>query len=233
MVTALARKYGVQVSTDGASWIKLGALTDFNVSENPTNQAADTYDTNGIHAFEKTMTGLKISAKFLRPTVGGVYDAGQQVLEATRFQFGTAARAYIRWYDKGGSTDAWSSYGLIAWTPAKSATGDVEEVAVTFEADGIVTRIANPYAATLLPVVTSVTPTGQAAGAAVNIFGANFTGLVAITGVKFAGTNATSFTLVNDQQITAVLPAGSAGLITVLVTTAAGASAATNNYTRA
>lgn len=233
MVNALARKYGVQVSTDGTNWVQLGAITDFNPAENPTNQSADTYDTNGINAFEKTMTGLQVSVKFLRPVAAGVYNTGQQILEATRFQFGTAARAYLRWYDKNGSTDAWSTYGLVSWTPSKTSTPDVEEVAVTVQADGVITRISNPYSTALLPVILSITPSGRAAAGEVAIIGSNFTGLVAVTGVKFAGTNATTFTVQNDQLITAVLPAGSAGLITVLVTTSAGASAATNNYTRA
>jgi hypothetical protein len=52
------------------------------------------------------------------------------------------------------------------------------------------------------------------------------------TGVKFGGTNATSWTVQNDSLITAVLPAGSAGTITVLVTNATGPSTATNNYVR-
>jgi len=233
MPNALARKYGVQVSTDNTNWVNLKGITDFNAPENPTIQGADTYDTNGYNAFEKTMSGWGPTVKFLRPMTGSTYDAGQELVRACRFQFGTAARIYVRWFDKNGSTDAYSGLALVSWTPSKTGVADVEEVTVSFQGDGIITQISNPYQATLLPVITGFTPaTGASVGTAIDIFGANFTGVVATTGVKFAGTNATTFFLVNDQQITAVVPAGSAGLITVLVTTSVGASTATNNYTR-
>lgn len=233
MTMALARKYGVQVSTDNSNWVNLKGLSDFNPSENPTNQAADTYDTNGYNQFEKTMTGWSLAAKFLRPINAGAYDAGQELVRTTRFQFGTSARIYVRWFDKNGSTDAYSGLALVSWTPSKTSVADVEEVSVTFTGDGTLTQISNPYSTTLLPVITAITPSGVAAAGSVLIQGANFTGVVITTGVKFGGTNATSFSLINDQQIIAVLPAGSAGTVTVLVTTTAGASTATNNYVRA
>jgi hypothetical protein len=232
MPNALARKYGLQVSTDNTNWVNVKGIDDFNAPENPTIQGADTYDTNGFNSFEKTMTGWGPTIKFLRPINAGVYDAGQELIRACRFQFGTAARIYVRWFDKNGSTDAYSGLALVSWTPSKTGTADVEEVTVAFQGDGILTQITNPYQTTLLPVILSITPTGKGAGGAVLITGANFTGLVATTGVKFAAVNATTFDLQNDQVITAVLPAGSAGLITVLVTTSVGASTATNNYTR-
>lgn len=232
MTVALARKYGVQVSTDNSNWVNLKGISDFNPQETPTNQAADTYDTAGYNQFEKTMTGWKLSVKFLRPLNAGAYDAGQELVRGVRFQFGTSARIYVRWFDKNGSTDAYSGYALVSWTPSKTGVADVEEVSVEFQGDGTLTQIANPYSTTLLPVVTAISPSGQGTGASVLIQGANFTGLVSTTGVKFGGTNATSFSLINDQQIIAVLPSGSAGSTTVLVTTGAGASAGTS-YTRA
>lgn len=82
------------------------------------------------------------------------------------------------------------------------------------------------FAVSLVPVITSVTPSGQAATEAVLIVGSRFTGTVAVTGVKFGGTNATSFEIIDDQHIVAVLPAGGAGSAPVIVTNASGASAA-------
>lgn len=224
MTMALARKYGVQVSTDNSNWVNLKGLSDFNAAENPTNQAADTYDTVGWNQFEKTMTGWSLATKFLRPLTAGAYDAGQELVRAARYQFGTSARIYVRWFDKNGSTDAYAGLALVSWTPSKTAVADVEEVSVTFTGDGTLTQISNPYQTTLNPVIVSVTPTSAGTGAAVLITGANFTGLVATTGVKFGGTSATSFTLQNDQSITAVLPSGSAGSAAVVVTTSVGAS---------
>ena len=232
MTVALARKYQVQISTDNVSWLNLGAVDDFAATENATMQGADTYDTNGFNAFEKTLTGWKLTLKFLRRIAAGVHDPAQEVLRATRFQFGTSARVYVRWYDKGGSADAYAGYALVDWNPSKTAVADIEEVTTVLTGDGALTAIANPYTVSAVPVVTSITPTAGATGTSVAIYGQNFTGVVATTGVKFGGINATSFAFQNDGLITAVIPSSSAGVVTVLVTNATGASVQTNNYTR-
>ena len=232
MPNALARKYKLQVSADNISWLNVAGLNDLNPSENPTLQGADTYDTNGFNAFEKTMTGWTVGIKFIRPIVASVYDPGQELIRLTRFQFGVQARLYVRWFDRNGAVDAYSGLALIDWNPSKTGVGDIEEVAVKFTGDGIVTPITNPYNVAVVPVITSVSPTGIGAGGTVAIYGQNFTGVVATTGVKFGGVNATSFSFQNDGLIIAVLPAGSAGLITVLVTNATGPSVQVNNYTR-
>lgn len=81
-------------------------------------------------------------------------------------------------------------------------------------------------AVSLVPVITSVLPSGASVGQSVQIKGSRFTGTVSTTGVKFGGVNATSFTVIDDQTIVAVVPAGSAGSAPVIVTNASGASAA-------
>ena len=95
---------------------------------------------------------------------------------------------------------------------------------VTFKGDGVATPISNPYVAASAPVVTSASPSGAAAGAQVTIKGQGFTGTVATTGVKFGAVNATSWVVVSDSVIVAVMPAGSAGAANVVVTNATGAS---------
>lgn len=81
------------------------------------------------------------------------------------------------------------------------------------------------WAISLVPVITSVLPSGASVGQSVAISGSKFTGTVSTTGVKFGGVNATSFSVVSDSLITAVVPAGSAGSAPVVVTNASGASA--------
>lgn len=77
------------------------------------------------------------------------------------------------------------------------------------------------------PTISGATPSGAAAGATVTITGTGFTGA---TQVQFGSTNATSFQVVSDAQITAVMPAGTAGSAQIKVTTANGS--ATLAYTR-
>ncbi len=74
------------------------------------------------------------------------------------------------------------------------------------------------------PAVTSVHPESgpSVGGTTVTISGTDFTGA---TAVKFGSTNAKSFTVESATSISAVSPAGTAGIVDVTVTTSGGTSA--------
>lgn len=229
MSKALARRFKQDVSVDGTSWVPLLGVTDFNPQETATLQSTDDYDTDGFTTNEKTMTGAKTTTKVQRPIdEAGVFDPGQELCRATQFQFGDAARIYHRWYDRNGADEAYQQRAIVDWNRSKSGAADVEEITITFTSDGVVAAIDNPFADTAVPVITSVasTPTAQVAGGQVEIHGAGFKGTIATSGVKFGATNATSWRVVSDSVIVAVLPAGSAGSAAVVVTNAVGASIA-------
>ncbi len=80
------------------------------------------------------------------------------------------------------------------------------------------------------PTVTAINPTGGpvVGGQSVTITGTNFTGA---TGVTIGGTAATGITVVNTTTITATTPAGSAGAVSVVVTTPGGSNTANTLYT--
>ncbi|SEE26630.1 IPT/TIG domain-containing protein [Arthrobacter alpinus] len=67
--------------------------------------------------------------------------------------------------------------------------------------------------------ISTATPADAAAAATVTITGTGFTGT---TAVKFGASNATSFAVVSNTSITAVMPAGSAGSAQITVTTPSG-----------
>lgn len=71
------------------------------------------------------------------------------------------------------------------------------------------------------PVITAISPAGQSVGETVLIAGTRFTGA---TDVKFAAVSATSFIVVSDGTIVAVIPAGT-GAKAVTVITPEGTSA--------
>lgn len=226
MSLQLARDYRVDVSADGTTWLKLGGVQDLAPTENPTTQSADTYDTGGFNGFEKTMTGWKVVAKVVRPTTANVpSDPGQAIAQATRFQFGTAARVYVRWYNRNGGTEAYSGLALVDWNQTKSGVPDVAEVTISFTGDGALSLITNPYASTAVPVVTSVTPSAQTVANLISITGNGFIGTVPTTGVTVGGVNSTGWTVVSDNLIVAKIPTGSAGSAPIIVTNAIGASA--------
>jgi hypothetical protein len=228
MTVSLARRFQVDVSADNTNWIPFKGITDLSPQETATIQGADTYDTNGFAAFEKTLTGAKLTIKAQRVLSAGAFDPGQELARATRYQFGTQARLYVRWYDRNGAAEAYSGLFLVDYQQSKTGVADIEEITVTFTADGVVSSITNPYTGTPAPVVTAATPSGAAAGALVTITGAYFNGA---TSVKFGGVAATNFAIVSSSSIVATMPAGSAGSAPVTVVTPAGTSNALA-YTR-
>lgn len=231
MTTALARRFKVDVSTDGTSWIPVKGINDLNPPVSPTLVAADDYDSDGWNSFEKTMQSWILTIKALRKTVAGVFDSGQELIRAAQLQFGDEARVYVRWYDRNGAPEAYSGVALVGWAPSKTGVADLDEVTITLTGDGVLTSISNPYNATAIPVLISATPTAVAAGGQVKIVGTGFTGTVATTGVKFGATNATSWLVLSDSVIVAIMPAGTAGAANIVVTNAAGPSTALS-YTR-
>ena len=231
MSVSLARRFKVDVSTDGTTWLPFKGMQDFSPKENGTTQSTATYDNNGFDSFEKTLTAWEVTIKANRPTSGGVFDPGQELVRQAQFQFGDAARVYIRWYDRNGAAGAKSGRALVDWNQSKTGVADVEEVTASFKGDGILSDITNPSSAAAVPVIATATPSGVTAGGLVRITGANFTGTVASTGVKFGGTAATTWDVVSDSLIEAVMPAGTAGAAAITVTNAAGTSASFG-YTR-
>jgi hypothetical protein len=223
MSNELARRRAVDISADNITWVRLIGTTDINDQDTPTYVDTTDYDTNGFASTEITLHTWAMTVKFNRKSAAGVFDPVQELIRAARFQFGTAARLYVRWYDRNGKPDARTGLAIVEWNQSKSGVGDVEEITVNFKGDGAITSIANPGNSTL-PVVLSATPSGLGVGALLTIGGQFLTGPVVTTGVKVGGVNATSWTVVSDTTIVAVMPAGSAGSAPVLVTTAAGAS---------
>ncbi|MFE3548019.1 beta strand repeat-containing protein [Streptomyces kronopolitis] len=96
-------------------------------------------------------------------------------------------------------------------------------VSITVTGPGGTSTLPNSYFFVNAPVLTAVTPLSGplAGGNTVTLIGSS---LVEATAVRFGSTAATSFTVVSDSQITAVVPAGLAGPVQVTVTTVGGTS---------
>ena len=236
MVNSLARKWRVQVTADttlSSGWTEVHGLTDVAPVVTPNNEDASDYDTNGWSAVEPTMQSWVLTASLNRIYgTGLVYDAGQELIRTAIGQFAAAARIGVRWFDRFGGPEANSGVAIPTWKASSTAVKNLEVVQVTLTGTDVALNqnITNPYTTSLVPVINAVSPTSPVPGTGtpVAISGSNFTGVVATTGVKFGGTNATSFEFVNDQLIVAVLPSGSAGTTAVVVTNATGASASFN-----
>jgi hypothetical protein len=110
---------------------------------------------------------------------------------------------------------------------------DIDVVTISFTGTDVpLAPITNPGVAPAVPLILSAGPTAIAVGGVVTITGTGFVGTVPTTGVKFGATNATSWSVVSDQVIVAVMPAGGAGAANIVVTNAVGASTPAFPYTR-
>lgn len=77
----------------------------------------------------------------------------------------------------------------------------------------------------LVPTITSVTPSAVSVGNEFTVFGTRFTGTTAVT-VGGVSVGAGKFNVISDGILGCVMPAGSAGSAPVIVTNATGASSA-------
>jgi len=140
---------------------------------------------------------------------------GTNLTDATAVQFGTTAATFL----------INSATQITATTPAGAA--GIVDVTVTNSGGISATGAADRFTYIAAGTVTTVSSVSPASGATsggnlVTITGGNLTGA---TAVKFGTVAATSFSVGSATQITAAVPAGSAGSVDVTVTTPDGTSA--------
>lgn len=82
---------------------------------------------------------------------------------------------------------------------------------------------------TTQPAITGLNAAGGpvAGGQTLSILGSGFTGVTAVT---FDGVNVASFTIVDDEELSVVTPAGSAGAIDIVVTNPSGSATSAGDY---
>jgi hypothetical protein len=223
-VNLLARGYKFDVSTDGTNWVHPLGLDNLNDQLNPNVENANEYDSDGWSSSEITLYDWSLVTGMHRKKDAGVEDPGQKLIRDCRGEFGDEARLYVRWYRTDGIDEAWSGRAIVSVENRDTAVENIAGWTVTFKGDGPATKITNPFAESSAPVLTSALPSGAAEGDQVTIKGQGFTGTVPSTGVKFGAVAASSWVVVSDSVIVAVMPAGSAGSAAVTVTNATGVS---------
>ena len=116
--------------------------------------------------------------------------------------------------------------GTISGIPTVAIPATIYTITATNAQGSSVTTVSIAVAAPPQPVITSFTPANGCTGTSVTIKGTGFTGA---TAVSFGGTAATSYTVVNDSTITAVVGSSATGVVKVI--TAGGNANSSSNYT--
>jgi hypothetical protein len=218
--STLSRKWVLEINTGTVAvpiWTIVKGLAEYTFTPGDPNLEDDNvYEDLGFTGQTKTALSVKGEGKVMRrtlPTDVTTYDPGQEKLRVLSNLLGPTGVGYFRTYYLDGCPESYT---------------------------GAPTLITNPNSVTLaLPTVTGLSPTTgtTAGGFLVIITGDNFTdrnGVVAVSGaasVKFAAANATSYTVLNRQQIAAIAPANTAGAKVVTVINTTGTSVVTQSLT--
>ncbi len=111
---------------------------------------------------------------------------------------------------------------LTAVVPKGAHTGPVTVTTGT-------TTLTSPQTYKVKPKITSFTPSS---GPPTTLVSINGTGLIQTSAVKFGAVKATTFTVVSDSKVTAVVPSGlAAGAVTISITTPGGTANSPTKFT--
>jgi len=224
------RKWGLDVQDPAAPgvWVPAMGLQESKPRPGePTTQDDSDMDGGGFKSQTVTALTWGFDGKFLRKVQGAVataYDAGQEIIRKAALNLGTAAVIKFRYYEMepgGPRVEAYEGTGVPTWTPDGGNMESLDTVAFSITGRGARNAIAHPDSTAVKAAIASVLPSGAAAGATVAIEGSGFTGITGVTGVKFGTVNATSYNVLSDGTILAVVPAGAAGAVQVTVGTGA------------
>jgi uncharacterized repeat protein (TIGR02543 family) len=188
---------------------------------------------NDIYATAEGNPGLYKWAQVAAPTVtavspssGSTAGGDTVTITGTGFTGATGAAAVEFGGTAATSYTVVSDTEITAISPAGSA-GNVDITVTTAggtSTTGSVDQFTyNTGTSAAAPTVTAVSPSSgsTAGGTTVTITGTGFTGA---TAVQFGSTVATNYTVDSDTQITATVPAGSAGAVDITVITPNGTS---------
>ena len=179
--------------------------------------------TSAVSAADKYSYGLP-TVTLLTPAAGTAAGGTSVVITGTGF---TGVTAVMFGANNATSYVVNSAAQITAVAPAGVA-GTTVDVTVTTPAGTTAASAASKYSYGV-PTVSSVTPNSGPAGGTntVTIAGTGFTGLGGAAAVMFGANNATSYVVNSPTSISAVVPAGVAGMVVdVIVTNPAGPSAA-------
>ncbi|MFG2865065.1 IPT/TIG domain-containing protein [Streptomyces sioyaensis] len=217
---------GTGLATAGAVRFGATAATSFTVVSDTLITAVAPAGTGTVQVTVTTPGGASNGVSYtysvpptltaVSPNQGPISGGNTVTLTGTNLT-GTTAVAF-------GTTPA-ASFTVLSPTQitavAPAAVAGAVDLTVT--APGGTSTLQRSYFFVNAPVLTGVKPLSGplTGGDTVTLFGSS---LVAATAVRFANTAATSFTVVSDSQITAVVPAGVAGPVQVTVSTVGGTS---------
>lgn len=219
------------------SFNRFGDVTNLNPAFTAKTRARATYAAKGVDNALKYGDNLVLTwdHEAVRDA-NGLYQAElQDLINASKVN-GLSNIRRLRVYDALGADYAFDADFSISVTRTNTGPDDAGFFTITATQYAFRGWIANPVNVGNVPIIEAVDPAGVAAAGHFYIEGSGFKpGGVAVTGatgVKVGVTNATSYVVVSDHLIDAVMPAGSASVTTVTVTHQTTGASNAFTYTR-
>lgn len=206
------------------NWLQVKGASQVAPTVDPTTQDSTDFDAVGNASTAITIKNNSVAGTVIRKKYPVSFDPGQ---EFARTCFENLSLVHARWYQRTVNGEAYEALGQIAWQPVAGGPADLVSSAFTYYVQGARTAITNPWNVATVPIVSGVSPVSvtSAGGVVVQIFGSGFSTVTSTaTNVKFGGTNATNFIVINDGLIVATTPAHAVGAVIVLVTNPTGPS---------
>jgi len=213
------------IGVGGGSPTRFADASNVNPAFTAKNRVRQTYAAKGVEKALKYGDNLVLTfdVEAVRDA-NGLYQAVlQDMLDASKAN-GVNNIRRMRAYDALGASYAMDADFSISATRTNTDWDSAAFFTITATMYVFRGWIANPVLTGNVPIIDAVTPGTGGTGITVYIEGEKFTGTTGATGVKFAATNATSYVVVNDGLITAVVPAVALGSAPVTVTSPVGVS---------
>lgn len=207
----------------GAAWVNVPDITALNPATQPKTRNRSSYAAKG-KARPNTIArdvNLGFNVEQVRDDTGQFQDELQYLLDKAAM-LNEDNQVRLRYFDTLGAGYAFE--GVFSLETGRANTGDEDPGWSSFTASSVggVTAIDNPVNDDIDPALTSAGPQGVAATGKVLVKGLALTGA---TAAHVGATAATSITVFDDRHAEIVVPAGSAGLTYITVTTPDGTSA--------
>ncbi len=179
------------------AWAKAGLMIRENLSGNAANAAILITPSNGINF------------QYRNTTAGATTNAGGNTLTAPYWlRLTRIGNVFTSYYSADGNT--WTQLGTVTVSMASTV---YVGMALTSHSDGVLANAAFSNVAIIAtPSITSFTPTNSVTGSYITIKGKFFT---STTSISFGGVAASSFTIVSDSVITAVVANAAPGSVSV------------------
>lgn len=219
----------IQPGTGGAH-VQTADVNNVNPAFTAKNRNRETYAAKGVDSANKYGENLVLTfdVEAVRDTNGAFQPVLQDLIDASK-SLGAANRRSIQAFDALGADYAFQSQFAIQVSRTGTGYDEAAFFTVTATQYGATTWIDNPVLTGNVPFLTSVAPLSAAGAAHVFIQGEGFflDGVADVIGashVKFGSTNATSYTVLSDTLIDAVVPGTGAADLPITVENSAGVS---------